>query len=221
MSDKKKKQYIIFGIGRFGSALARKLFELGHEVLAVDSTEERVTQISPYVTTALQIAPGDEESLRSLGIRNFDAAVVAIGDDFHHSVLMTIMCKEMGAKYLVAKASDAAHAKVLLKLGVDRVVFPERDMGERIAHSLVNPHVLDLINLKDDYLITYLACPQKWHEHSLKDLDVRNHFGVSVLAIYRDDQVIMDLRADTVFKVGDRLLVLGHKNQISVVEDLV
>lgn len=216
----KKKQYIVFGVGRFGSALSKKLCEMGHEVLAVDSNAERVAAISPYVTTAIQVGANDEETMRSLGIRNFDAAIVAIGDDFHHSILMTILCKEMGAKYVIAKASDANHAKVLLKLGVDRVVFPERDMGERIAHSLINPHVLDLINLKGDYLIAYLKCPKVWQGHTLINIDVRKQYSVSILAIYRNSEVIMDISADTVLKAGDSLLVLGHKNHIEHVEDL-
>lgn len=220
MPDSKKKQYIIFGIGRFGSALAKKLCELGHEVLAVDSSEDRVAAIAPYVTNAIQVAASDEETMRSLGIRNFDAAVVAIGDDLHHSIIMTIMCKEMGAKYLIAKASDAMHAKVLLKLGVDRVVFPERDMGERIAHSLVNPHVLDLINLQQDYQIAYITCPGDWVNRSVKQVDVRKRFNVSVLAIYRQDDILMDLRAETVFLHGDSLLVLGHRDNIERVEEL-
>lgn len=220
MADNKRKQYIIFGMGRFGTALARKLCELGHEVLAVDSSEERVAAVTPFVTNAIQVSTNDEETMRSLGIRNFDGAIVAIGDDFHHSVLLSIMCKEMGAQYLVAKASDAMHARVLMKLGVDRVVFPERDMGERIAHSLINPHVLDLINLREDYLIAYLTCPHAWEGRSLKELDVRNRFSVSILAIYRGEEMIMDLRADTRFARGDSLLMLGHKASVEKVEAL-
>jgi trk system potassium uptake protein TrkA len=220
MSTHHKKQYIIFGIGRFGSALARKLCELGHEVLAVDSDEERVTAIAPYVTNAIQVNTNDEETMRSLGIRNFDAVIVAIGDDLHHSILMTIMCKEMGAQYLIAKASDAMHAKVLRKLGADRVVFPERDMGERIAHSIINPHVLDLINIKGDYIIVNLACPKEWVGKSLKEVDVRRHFGVSILAIYRKEDIVMDLSAETILDQGDSLMVLGHKKDVDMVESL-
>jgi len=220
MSISNKRQYIIFGIGRFGSALAKKLCELGHEVLAVDSDEQRVAAIAPYVTNAIQVNSSDEEAMRSLGIRNFDAAIVAIGDDLHHSILMSIMCKEMEAKYIIAKASDAMHAKVLLKLGVDRVVFPERDMGERIAYSLINPHILDLINLHGDYIIVQLNCPQSWVGHSFREIDVRKRFSVSVLAIYRNGDMLMDLSADSKFDRGDSLLVLGHKRNIEKVEAL-
>lgn len=220
MADKHKKQYIVFGAGRFGSALARKLCELGHEVLAVDSSEERVNAISPHVTSAVQVTSNDEDAIRTLGIRNFDAAIVAIGDDFHHSILTTLMCKQEGASYIIAKASDAMHAKVLLKLGVNRVIFPERDMGERVALSLVSPHVLDLINLKGDYLIAYLTCPGSWKGRSLKELDIRNRYHVSVLAIYRGDDVMMNLNADIVFETGDNLLILGSQHNIEKVEDL-
>lgn len=214
-----RKQIVVFGIGRFGSALAKTLAEMGHEVLAVDRDERRVTAIAPYVTNAIQME-NDEESMRSLGIRNFDAVVVGIGDDLQHSVLVSLMCKEMGAKYLVCKATDAMHAKVLLKLGADKVVFPERDMGERVAHSLVNPHVVDLINLKDDYQISYLCCPPAWVGRSLKDVDVRKHYKVSVLALYRQDEMIMDLSAETRFNKGDNLLVLGHKRDIERLENM-
>ncbi len=220
MASRQKKQYIIFGIGRFGSALAKKLVELGHEVLAVDSQEERVNAIAPYVTNAMQIATNDEEAMRSLGIRNFDAAIVAIGDDLHHSILMTIMCKEMGAPYLIAKASDAMHAKVLSRLGADRVVFPERDMGERLAHSIVNPHVLDLVNLKGDYVIVNINCPSEWTGKSLRDIGVRRKYGVSVLAVYRGDDILMDFESGATLKESDNLMVLGHKDNVERVETL-
>lgn len=220
MTDNKRKQYLIIGVGRFGSALAKTLCEMGHEVLAVDASAERVAAITPYVTNAIQVAPADEESMRSLGIRNFDAAVVAIGDDLQHSILMTVLCKEMGARYLVAKASDAMHAKVLLKLGVDRVVFPERDMGERIARSMVNPHMLDLINLPSGYQISYISCPDTWKERSLQQIDVRKRYGVSILAIYRDSEIQMDLRAETRLAAGDNLLVLGRREAVEKVEGL-
>jgi trk system potassium uptake protein TrkA len=213
------KQYIIFGIGRFGSALAKTLASMGHEVLAVDRDERRVANIAPYVTNAIQME-NDEEPMRTLGIRNFDAVVVGIGDDLQHSILVTVMCKEMGAKYLVCKATDAMHAKVLLKLGADKVVFPDRDMGERVAHSLINPHMVDLISLKDDFQISYLKCPPEWVGHSLKEVDVRKHYKVSVLAIYRDDDMIMDLWAETKFDKGDHLLVLGHKRDVERVESM-
>ncbi len=215
-----KKQYIIFGVGRFGSALARTLCELGHEVLAVDSDESRVAAIAPYVTNAMQVQALDEEGMRSLGIRNFDAVIVAIGDDLQHSIMTCIMCKEMGAQYLVGKATDAMHAKVLLKLGVDRVVFPERDMGIRMAHSLTSPHLLDLINLNEDYVLVNLICPKAWVGKSMREADIRRKHHVSVLAIYHGPQMSMDITADTKLRSDDKLLILGHRKDVEAVEGL-
>jgi trk system potassium uptake protein TrkA len=215
-----KKQYLIFGVGRFGSALARTLCELGHEVLAVDSDESRVAAIASDVTNAMQVQAMDEEGMRSLGIRNFDAVIVAIGDNLQHSIMTCIMCKEMGAKYLVGKATDAMHARVLMKLGVDRVVFPERDMGVRVAHSLTSPHLLDLINLDDDYALINLTCPQSWVGKSMRELDIRRRYRVLVLAIYHGPQMSMDITPDTKLKPDDKLLILGKRRDVEEVEKL-
>lgn len=218
MSD--KKQFIVFGVGRFGSALARTLNDLGHEVLAVDSDESRVAAIAPHVTSALQVSAMDEEGMRSLGIRNFDAAIVAIGDNLQHSIMACIMCKELGAKYIVGKATDAMHAKVLRKLGVDRVVFPELDMGERVAHSLVSPHLLDLISLDGVYVLVNLSCPSSWEGKSVREADIRRRYRVTLLAVYHGSDMIMDVTPDMLLKEGDRLLVLGHRKDVECVEAL-
>ena len=146
----KNKQYLVFGLGRFGSSMARALCAQGQEVLAVDSDQELVNQIAPHVTQALQLDATDEEALRSLGVKNFDAAVVAIGQNTRDSILVSVLLKEMGIPYLIAKANDDLHAKVLRKIGVDKVVFPERDMGVRLARSIVTPSVLDLMELSGD-----------------------------------------------------------------------
>ena len=215
-----KKQYLIIGVGRFGSALARELEALGHEVLAVDSDEDRVAAIAPHVTNAMQMRAMDEEGMKNLGIRNFDAVIVAIGDNLQHSIMTCIMCKEMGAKYLVGKASDAMHAKVLLTLGADRVVFPERDMGVRMAHSLSSPHLLDLINLSDDYVLVSLSCPREWVGKSMREADIRRHHRVSVLAIYRGPEMSMDITADTKLRADDNLLVLGRRKDVEAVEEM-
>ncbi|NLG56850.1 MAG: TrkA family potassium uptake protein [Clostridiales bacterium] len=218
MSD--RKQYIIFGVGRFGSALARTLNDLGHEVLAIDSEESRVAAIAPHVTSALQVSAMDEEGMRSLGIRNFDAAIVAIGDNLEHSIMACILCKELGAKYIVGKATDAMHAKVLRKLGVDRVVFPERDMGERVAHSLTSPHLLDLISLDGDYVLVNLSCPKDWAGKTLREADIRRRHQVTLLALYHGNDMSMDITPDTLLAQEDRLLVLGRRKAVEGVEAL-
>ncbi|HPR78315.1 MAG TPA: TrkA family potassium uptake protein, partial [Candidatus Limiplasma sp.] len=147
----KNKQYMVLGLGRFGESLAKSLYKQGHEVLAIDSDEELVDAIAPYVTQAIRIDATDEGALQSLGVRNFDAAIVSIGQNMRDSILVCVLLKELGVPYLIAKATDELHAKVLRKVGVDRVIFPERDMGMRLAKSLLTPNVLELMDLSDDY----------------------------------------------------------------------
>ncbi|MHC1785957.1 MAG: TrkA family potassium uptake protein [Christensenellales bacterium] len=215
-----KKQFVVFGIGRFGSALCRALSEMGHEVLAVDSNEEHIRAISPYVMQALQLNATDEEAMHSLGVRNFDAAVVSIGDNLRDSIMVTLMCKEMGAKYLLAKATDELHAKMLKKMGADRVVFPERDMGIRVAKTLVSPRVLDLISLTGDYTMADITAPGEWVGHTIQEIDIRKRYNVSVLVIHRAKEVLMNLTADTRIQKDDDLLLLGHRSDVERIEKL-
>ncbi len=215
-----RKQYLVFGVGRFGSALARTLCELGHEVLAVDSDERRVAAIAPHVTNAIQVDVMDEEGMKSLGIRNFDAVVVAIGDDLQHSIMTCIICKELGARYILGKATDEMHAKVLRKLGVDRVVFPERDMGIRVAHSLISPHTLDVINLDADLTLVHLTCPKAWVGKSVREADIRRKYRVSVLAVYHEGSVSMDMVSEDKLREDDKLLIMGHHRDVEAVEAL-
>lgn len=216
----RSKQYIVFGIGRFGSALCKALGEMGHEVLAVDSNEDHISAISPFVTQALQLNATDEEAMHSLGVRNFDAAIVSIGDNLRDSIMVTLLCKELGSKYLVAKATDELHAKMLKKMGADRVVFPERDMGIRVAKTLVSPRILDLMNLTGDYMMADITAPLGWVGHTLGELDVRKKYNVSVLVVHREADIIMSLSADTRILHGDDLLILGHREDIERVEAL-
>lgn len=214
------KQYVVFGIGRFGSSLCRALAEMGHEVLAIDSSEEHIRSISPYVTQAMEMDATDEEALKSLGLRNFDAVVVSIGDDLRTSIMVTLLCKEMGARFLLCKATDELHAKMLKKMGADRVVFPERDMGQRVAKTLVSPRVLDLINLTGDYTLADITAPRGWVNRSIGQIDIRRHHNVSVLLIHRGDEVLMNMSADTLIREQDDLLVLGHRADVERLEDL-
>ena len=215
-----KKQYVVFGIGRFGSALCKALSEMGHEVLAVDSNEENIRLITPHVTQALQLNATDEEAMHSIGVRNFDAVVVSIGDNLRDSILVTMLCKELGAKYLLGKATDELHAKMLKKMGADRVVFPERDMGIRVAKTLVSPKVLDLINLTGDYTMADIQTPESWIGHSIREIDIRKRFNVNVLGVHRDDDILMNLTAETRILEGDDLLVLGRRSDVERIENL-
>ena len=208
------KQFVVFGLGRFGASIAENLCKMGHEVLAIDADEELVQEVSPYVTQAVQADATDEDALESLDIRNFDAAIVSIGSNVRDSILVSVLCKEMGVPYVIAKAMDDLHAKVLRKVGVDRVIFLERDMGQRVAKSLVMPNILDLVELADGYEIAEVVAPGSWCGRSLMDINVRRNYGVSVIAIRRGSTFIASPGADECPQAGDVLVVLGKSRDI-------
>lgn len=212
------KQFVVLGLGRFGSSLARTLFGLGHDVLAVDEREEAVQEISESVTHAVQADATDESILRSLGLRNFDVAIVAIGSNIQSSILISMIVKELGVKHVVAKAQSELHAKLLYKIGVDRVVFPERDMGIRLAHNLVSSNVLDFIELSSDYSIVEMAALDEWQGKTLKDLDFRRKYGLNVIAIKRNGEMNVSPRAEEKIEENDVLVVIGDNERITRLE---
>lgn len=214
----KTKQYLVLGLGRFGTSLARTLCELGQEVLAVDEDEALVNAIAPHVTQAMQLDATDEAALQTLGVSNFDAAIVSIGQNTRDSILVCVLLKELGVPYLIAKANDELHAKVLRKIGVDRVVFPERDMGARLARGILAPNVLDLMNLSDDYQIVEIHVPAKWVGNSIIGVNVRRHYGLNILAIHRRGQFLVAPAPDMLFESGDTLLVMGRKDDLERLE---
>ncbi|MBQ8654492.1 MAG: TrkA family potassium uptake protein [Clostridia bacterium] len=211
------KQFLVLGLGRFGDSLARSLCRMGHEVLAVDNDAEMVESIAPFVTQAVQADATDEEALRQLGAENFDAAVVAIGN-IRDSILVTVLCKEAGIPHVTAKAVDELHAKVLRKVGADRVVFPEQDMGVRVAKSLVTPSILDMMSLTEEYQIAELIAPAQWYGRTLMEINVRRNYGLSVLAIQRGGEFIASPGADAMLQENDVLLVLGRQENIAAME---
>ena len=208
------KQFAIIGIGRFGFSIATTLYDMGHEVLAIDRDEERVQLISDKVTHAVQADATDEHALRALGIRNFDAAVVTIGSDIQSSILITMQCKELGLKYVLAKAQNELHAKVLYKTGADKVVFPERDMGMRVAQGLVSTNFMDYIELTPHYRLVELAAVPAWEGKSLKDLNIRVRFGVNVMAIRHGDQLNISPQGNDIIQKNDVLIIIGSAKDI-------
>lgn len=213
------KQYIIIGLGRFGTSIAKTLFSLGNEVLVVDVDEDIVQEISKDVTHAVQADATDENVLRALGIRNFDVAVITIGSDVQASIMTTLLVKELGVKYVIAKAHNEVHAKVLYKIGADRVVFPERDMGVRVAHNLSSSSILDYIELSPDYSIMEVTAINKWVGKSLKELNIRSKFGINVMAIKRGNDINISPEADEYIRKGDVLVVIGGVEDLKVIED--
>ncbi|CAM4268101.1 TrkA family potassium uptake protein [Paenibacillus alkaliterrae] len=217
----KKNQFVIVGLGRFGSSVGRELIELGHEVLGIDKDEEAVQDMSSELTFAVSADCTDEEALRSLGVRNFDCGIVAIGDDIQASILTTILLKDLGVKKVVAKAISELHGRVLEKIGVDRVVYPERDMGIRVAHQLVSPNLLDYIELSKEYTIAELAVPQCLNGKSLHDLNPRARFGCSIVAINKPGGIIIAPTATDVLSERDVMVVIGTNDQIEDFEAAV
>ena len=215
------KQFLLIGIGRFGNALATRLFQLGHEVLAIDIDEEAVQSISDKVTHAVTADATDENVLRSLGVRNFDVGVVAIGEDIQASIITTLILKEMGLKYVVAKAQNETHAKVLKKLGADRVVFPERDMGIRVAHNLIATNILDIIELSPDYSLLEFEAFPTWVDKSIESLNLRAKYGINVLAIKNNNSngfINVAPKAQDIVKRGDILVVVGSNEDLLKLE---
>src|SRR3569833_2397583 len=177
------KQYAVIGLGRFGTSVARTLYEMGYDVLGIDTNEDLIQDAIDLVTHAVTADSTDENALKSIGIRNFDVVVVAIGNDVKNSILTTLILKELGVKYIVVKAQDELHGKVLEKIGADRVVYPERDMGYRVAHNLISPNILDYIELAPDYSILEIHTPNKFVGRSLEQIDIRRKYGCNVMAI--------------------------------------
>ncbi|MDR7543268.1 MAG: TrkA family potassium uptake protein [Armatimonadota bacterium] len=211
-------QFAVIGMGRFGRSLAVTLHRLGHQVLAIDKNEEALRAVSDEVTHAVQLDSTDEEALRGVGITNFDAVVVAIGDFIEESILTTLLLTELGCEKIVAKAVDDRQGKVLERVGAHLVVYPERDMGIRIAHTLAAPGVLDYLELSPTFSIEELSIPESMTGRTLGQLDLKSRFGVSVLLIRRDGQLMISPSPETRLQTGDVLVVVGENRQLSRLE---
>jgi trk system potassium uptake protein TrkA len=211
-------QYAVIGLGRFGSILARELMQQGHEVLGIDSDETRVNEINDELTYAVASDPTDEVVLKQLGLRNFDCAIVAIGTDIQLSILTAILLKDLGVKTVVVRALSDLHGKVLEKIGVDRIIYPERDMAVRMAHQLTAPNLLDFIELSKDYTIAELSVPKQLSGRTLKNLDTRNKYSCSIIAIHKQSELVIAPTADQVLEENDVIVLIGRIEQIEQFE---
>ena len=214
------KSYIVIGLGRFGAEAAVQLTTLGCEVLAMDIRSELVQHVSQDVTHAVVADAQDKEVLKALGAKDFECAIVAIGDDLAASVLATMNLKELGIPYIVCKAHDETHRRVLEKLGADRVVIPEKENAARLAKSLSSPNVLDYIELSEDYGIVEVPAPKNWQGKSLKELNVRAKLGINILAVRRDKKINVSPSADFQIRGGDIMVMLGDSAALSTVQKL-
>ena len=214
------KSYIVIGLGKFGSQAAKRLYELGCEVLAMDRNSDLVQPISNLVTQAVVGDARDKEVLRALGAKDFECAIVAIGDNLADSVLATMNLKELGVPYIVCKAADETHRQVLMKLGADRVVIPEQEQADRLAKNLSTPNVLEYIELSEECGIIEIPAPKDWIGKSLRELNVRAKLGVNIIAIKTGDTVDVSLAPDDPITPEDIMVVLGDNAALKAVQKL-
>ena len=208
------KSILLIGLGRFGRHVAIKLHELRHQVMAVDWREECVEAVFPYVTSAQIGDSKNEEFMASLGVRNFDVCIVAIGDDFQSSLETTSLLKDLGARFVVARAARDVHAKFLLRNGADEVVYPEKQLAAWTAIRYSSDHIFDYIELNADHAIVEVAVPDAWASQTVGALDVRRKFGLNVLAVKRQGKLNANVTSDTMLLHDETVLVLGSNQAI-------
>lgn len=218
--SKTKKQFIVIGLGRFGSSVLIALTRAGHEVLAIDTDEEIAQKMSNIATHVVVADSTDEDTLQALGVRNFDVAVVAIGTDVEANVFTTMLLKNLGVPVIVAKAQNALHGKMLEKIGADRVVYPEYDMGQRVAHNLITSSVLEYIELSPEVGIIELEAPKSLVGVNLIDANLRSKYEVNLVAIKSGETVIVPPPPERPIEENDILVVVGTNEGISELESL-
>ncbi len=205
-----KKSILLIGLGRFGRHIAMKLDELHHQVMAVDKEDSRVEAILPFVTNAQIGDATNEDFLSSLGIRNFDVCIVAIGDNFQNSLETTSLLKELGAKMVVSRASRDIHAKFLLRNGADEIVYPETQLANWTAIRYSSDHILDYIELDEDYAIFELSVPHEWTGKTIGQLDIRKKYDINIMAVKTNGILNLKVNSDTYLSADSSMLVLGE-----------
>lgn len=210
-----QKEFAVFGLGRFGWSVAMTLAKSGCEVLVVDDNEDKINEIANHVTYAVKAHIADIETLNTLGLNNFDGAVIAMGEDLEASVMTTIMVKELGVPYVLAKAQTDLQAKILKKVGADMIVFPEKETGIRIANNLIMGNFFDAIELSSTFSLMELDPLKDWCGYSLKELNLREKYKINVVAIKRDGDLKITTDADLNIKENDTLIVIGNNETLN------
>ena len=208
------KSILLIGLGRFGKYIAMKLNSMNHEVMAIDNSEERVNAILPYVTNAQIGDSTNAEFMQSLGVDNYDACIVAIGDDFQSSLETAFLLKDLGAKKVIARASKGTQEKILLRNGADEVVYPEKKIAAWTAITCTSDAVMDYIEINSEYGIYEMAVPAEWYDKTVIEIDIRKRYGINVLGIMKDKSLNMMITPDTVFEPGTSVLVLGSEKAV-------
>lgn len=210
-----KKEYIVIGLGQFGTSVAKTLMQNGCEVLALDMNEEKTRALADTVTCAVTGNVMDAEVMQGLGIRNFDAAVVAIGENMEASIMATMIVKELGIPHILAKAQSDLHAKILRKVGADRVVLPENEMGIRYANNLVHGNFFDAVELSPDISIMDINVRREWEGKSLKQLNIRAKYRINVIGIKSEDEFDVNPDPDKPLTAGSQLVSIGRNEVLN------
>lgn len=208
------KSVLLIGMGKFGQTLGQKLLDMNVEVMIVDKDEDKINQLAGKYTDALITNCMNEDNLKMLDIPSFDACVVTIGDDFQSSLEITSLLKELGAKWVVSKATTEIQRKFLLRSGADEVVYPDRDIAEKLAVKLNSNNVFDYIELNSEYSIFELSAPENWIGKTLIDLNPRQKYGINILTVKKGASIVDSLNANYVFEKGDHMLVFGNTKRI-------
>ena len=214
-----EKNVIVLGLGRFGYSVATKLFEKGVYVTAVDSNYKKVEKISNFVSSAAQGDITEEVAMKSLGINNYDVAIIATGTDIEASIEATLICKDSGVDKVIAKATSQSHARILKKIGADQIVYPELDTGERLARSLAGSNLLELVQFSNDFSLIEIKAHEDWIGKSLIELDFRKAYKMNVVAFERDGQMLMDIDPSTDIRKGDVLVLIGDNENAKAIEE--
>lgn len=214
-----EKNVIVLGLGRFGYSVATKLFEKGVYVTAVDSNYNKVEKISNFVSSAAQGDITEEVAMKSLGINNYDVAIIATGTDIEASIEATLICKDSGVDKVIAKATSQSHARILKKIGADQIVYPELDTGERLARSLAGSNLLELVQFSNDFSLIEIKAHEDWIGKSLIELDFRKTYKMNVVGFERDGQMLMDIDPSTDIRKGDVLVLIGDNENAKALEE--
>ena len=213
-SKNQSNQYLVVGLGRFGRAIAETLCEFDAEVLGIDNDMALVEDMKDRITHVVQMNAMDRDAMEALGVSEFDAAFVTMGSDIRASGTITLMLKELGVKLVIAKAQDEFHGRMLEKLGADSILFPERDMGRRIAHNILTGNVIDFLELSPDFSMAEILPRPEWVGKSLRVLDLRGKAGINIVVIKHPDNALTLPKLDTVIGEKDVLLVVAEENTL-------
>ena len=212
--EKSYSQFLVIGLGRFGFEVTKTLFEMGKDVLAIDKDEDKINEVVNYSTHAIIADASEEGVLEKIGLRNFEVAIICTSNNLETSILCTMLCKQAGL-HVICKAKNDKHKKVLEKIGADEVLVPEAEIGHKVATMLTSPRLSDVMELTQGYVLAEIALPAVWENKSLLDLDIRKAYGVSVLVIKRQNDVIINPAGSTIIKRGDFVIVGGEVSLIS------